>query len=98
AAGKVRLEGALTVDRADITADPPVPSGVVPLDVIEVNKPGGEAETRSPGLQGPDISLDVRLRANRGLFIRGNGLDAELSLDAHVGGTVAAPDLTGVAR
>jgi translocation and assembly module TamB len=98
AAGKVRLQGALSVDRADITANPPVPSGVVPLDVIEVNKPGDEAETRSPGLSGPDIALDVRLRANRGLFIRGNGLDAELSLDAHVGGTVAAPDLAGVAR
>jgi translocation and assembly module TamB len=32
------------------------------------------------------------------VFIKGNGLDGELSLDAHVGGTTALPDLTGVAR
>lgn len=99
AAGKARLEGALTVDHADITANPPVPTGVVPLDVIEVNRPGVDAAQPAARVaRGPQVALDVTIKAARGLIIRGNGLDAELSLDAHVGGTTAAPELTGVAR
>ncbi|OYX34034.1 MAG: hypothetical protein B7Y99_06285 [Caulobacterales bacterium 32-69-10] len=99
AAGKARLEGALTVDRADITANPPVPTGVVPLDVIEINKPGMDNDEPTPvRARGPQIALDVSIRAARGLLVKGNGLDAEFSLDAQVGGTTAAPELTGTAR
>jgi translocation and assembly module TamB len=99
AAGKAKLEGALTVDRADITANPPVPTGVIPLDVIEINKPGTDQTAPAAARnRGPQIALDVAIRAGRGLFIKGNGLDAELSLDAHVGGTTAVPELTGTAR
>src|SRR5690606_17849811 len=36
--------------------------------------------------------------AARRVFVRGRGLDVELSLDAHVGGTTARPQLTGAAR
>jgi translocation and assembly module TamB len=100
AAGKARLAGALTIDRADITAKPPVPTGVVPLEVVEINRLGedGKADLtrRDPG--GPQILLDVTIKAARGVFIKGNGLDAEMSVDAHVVGTTAAPELTGVAR
>jgi translocation and assembly module TamB len=32
------------------------------------------------------------------VFVKGRGLDAELSLDAHVGGTTRHPELSGVAR
>ncbi|HTI66464.1 MAG TPA: translocation/assembly module TamB domain-containing protein [Caulobacteraceae bacterium] len=98
AAGKARLEGALTIDRADITAKAPVPTGVVPLDVIEINRPGADSDAPAVRARGPQIALDVTLKAARGLLIRGNGLDAELSLDAHVGGTTAVPELTGLAR
>jgi translocation and assembly module TamB len=97
ATGKAQLKGALTIDRADITANPPVPTGVVAMDVIEINKPGDEP----PGAtvrRGPQIALDVGIRAPRGVLVRGNGLDAEFSVDAHVGGTTAAPVLTGLAR
>ena len=100
AAGKARLAGALTVDRADITAKPPVPNGVIPMEVVEINRPGEDGgpdlTRRDPG--GPQIALDVTIKAARGIFLKGNGLDGELSLDAHVGGTTALPDLTGVAR
>ena len=100
AEGKARLTGGLVVDRADITANPPVPTGVVPLEVIEVNRPGAEDDQplRRPAVGGPQIAVDVNIDARRGVFIRGNGLDIELSLDAHVGGTIAAPVLTGEAR
>ena len=98
--GHAKLSGGLTIDRADITAKPPQPSGVIPLDVREINvpmRPGQEEASvkRSGPLQ---VALDVKLAAPRGIFIRGRGLDAELSLDAHVSGTTAKPELTGTAR
>ncbi|HYG25451.1 MAG TPA: translocation/assembly module TamB domain-containing protein, partial [Caulobacteraceae bacterium] len=99
AAGQVRLTGALTVDRAEIAADPPTPSGVVPMDVIEINRPvslqrGLQQETGG----GLAVALDVSLTAPRRVFVRGRGLDVELSLDAHVGGTTRRPILDGTAR
>ena len=40
----------------------------------------------------------MQIAAARGIFVKGNGLNLELSLDAKVGGTTAAPVLSGVAR
>jgi translocation and assembly module TamB len=95
----VNLVGSLTVDRADVAANPITPSGVTPMDVIEINLP----PEREKGLQmeqsrGLDVALDVDLRAPQHVYVKGRGLDAELSLDAHVGGTTQHPDITGVAR
>lgn len=99
ASGKVRLEGALQVDRADIAADPPTPSGVTPMDVIEINKPPAKGLALEPAkARGLVVALDVSLKASRGIFIEGRGLNAEMSLDARVGGTTAEPSLEGVAR
>jgi translocation and assembly module TamB len=97
--GKAALKGKLTIDRADVVADPPIPSGVVPMDVVEINLPAGrEVEAASSTARGPAFTLDVTLTAPQKIFVKGRGLDAELSLDAHVGGTTAAPVLTGVAK
>ena len=97
--GKIRLAGALTIDRADIAANPPIPSGVVPMDVVEINKPvdlqqvvEGAPERTTP------VALDVSLKAPSRVYLKGRGLNVELSLDAHVSGTTNAPELTGVAR
>ena len=101
AAGHAKLTGKLAVDRADITAKtsdaPPIPA----MDVIELNAPartGFAAETASRRATATAVALDVAIQAPRGVFVRGRGLDVELSLNAHVGGTTAAPDLSGVAR
>jgi len=98
--GKVQLAGALTIDRAQVAADPPTPSGVIPMDVIERNKPGvtQTGDVLPQTRKGLEVALDVTLKANRGIFIEGRGLDAELSLDARVTGTTAKPVLDGVAR
>ena len=100
AEGKARLAGALSIDRADVAAKTPTPSGVVPMEVVEVNRPvtvGGSlaAPTRRTATS---LALDVSLRAPRRIFLKGRGLDVELSLDAHVGGTTAQPRLSGNAR
>lgn len=99
AEGRPKIAGALTIDRADIVADPPTPSGVVTMEVVERNRPAGRPDAfEGPVNRGPAVALDVTLRAPRRVFVRGRGLDVELSLDAHVGGSSRQPDLTGVAR
>lgn len=97
--GKGRLSGALTIDRADVAARVPTPSGVVAMDVVEKNRPLDLAVSLPPSqLNGVGWALDVTLKAARGVFLKGHGLDTELSLDAHVRGTTAHPDLSGTAR
>ena len=99
AEGKARLAGALVIDRADFAANTPTPTGVVPLDVVEVHQAAKEGvEKPQPKGVGPQVTLDVTLKASRGIFLKGKGLDAEFSLASHVGGTILAPDLTGTAR
>lgn len=100
AQGHAKLSGGLTIDRADITAKPPIPTGVVPMEVREIHRTVKPGEDESaPRRSGPlQIAVDVTLKAPRSVFVRGRGLDAELSLDAHVGGVASKPELTGVAR
>ena len=97
--GKVKLSGALTIDRAQISPKPPTPSGVVPMDVVEIHRPadlGGPLPT--PSAHAPPVALDITLKAPGGIYIKGRGLNLEMALDARVGGTSDAPVLTGVAR
>ena len=97
--GKGRLSGALTIDRADVAARLPTPSGVVVMDVVEKHRPADlPTSLPPPRMSGDGWALDVTLKALRGVFLKGHGLDTELSLDAHVGGTTAHPDLSGTAR
>jgi translocation and assembly module TamB len=97
--GKVRLSGALTIDRADVAANPPTPSGVVAMDVVERNRPPDlQRVLAPPPKRGDGWALDVTLKAPRRVFLRGRGLDLELSLDARVTGSTARPILTGVAH
>lgn len=97
--GKVRLAGDLLIDRADVNAKFSGQPGVVHMDVIERNKPTDLSRSLQPAARrNLSIALDVNLRAPRRIFVRGRGLDAELSLDAHVGGTTARPTLSGTAR
>jgi translocation and assembly module TamB len=99
AAGQVKLAGQLNIDHADISAINRTPPGVVGLDVIERNRPFGEDEAAPPPTgREPAITLDIKLRAGKGVFLKGLGLNAEMSLDADVAGTTAAPELRGTAR
>ncbi|MBA4011551.1 MAG: autotransporter [Phenylobacterium sp.] len=97
--GKVRLAGDLTIDRADVAAKLTGSSGVVNMDVIEINKPADVSGSLQPvERRGLAMTLDVTLKAPRRIYLRGKGLDVELSLDAKVGGTTARPSLSGTAR
>jgi translocation and assembly module TamB len=97
--GKVQLSGSLAIDQANVATILPTPSGVVPMDVVEKNRPV-ELAAALPAVahRGDGWALDVTLKAPERVFLRGRGLDVELSLDAHVGGTTAHPNLSGTAR
>ncbi len=98
--GKVRLSGLLTIDRAQISPNPPVATGVVPMAVTEIHRfrdPDAKLATAPPAREAP-LGLDVAIKAPGGVFVKGRGLDLELALNAHVGGTTATPKLTGTAR
>lgn len=104
AQGQVRIAGDVRVDEAEIRPNPPTPTGVVRMDVIERNAPvrtppkgrrGRNAGAKPAGLP---IQLAINLDAPRRIWVRGRGLNVEFALDAAVRGTIADPDLTGVAR
>ena len=97
--GKITIQGTLGLDRAQINAETKLRPSVVSMDVIERNVPERQqaiAQAKPPST--PTESLDVRLTAPRRVFVKGRGIDAELSVDAHVTGTVLKPVLEGTAR
>lgn len=97
--GNIALAGRLRIDEAEIAPNPPTPSGVVRMDVIEINRPGGDIDTREERSRGPVINLDITLDASDGrVFVRGRGLDVEMAVEARVGGTLSQPTLTGTAN
>ncbi len=97
--GRLKLDGALTVDRADLSATTPTPSGVVALDVIERNRPAElQLDLLAPPRRGPGMAFDLTLKAPRRVFVRGRGLDVEMSLDARLTGNSNSPLLIGAAR
>lgn len=100
AAGKVKLSGKLTIDQANVAAKMPAPSGVVVMDVVEKNRPADLPAGLPPpsGRGGEGWALDVTLSAPGRIYLRGYGLNVELSLDAHVGGTTSSPQLSGTAQ
>jgi translocation and assembly module TamB len=97
--GKIKLAGVMSLDRAQINAEAKLKPSVVTLDVVEKNRPEKlAAQIRPESAPAPPIALDVTLRAPRRVYVKGRGLDLELSLDAHVTGSLASPSLDGTAR
>ena len=98
--GKIQLTGRIDIDDAVIQANPPGSTGIVRMDVIEINKPGGdipeEEQNRPRGLQ---IGVDIAIRSPDGdVRVVGRGLNVEMSVNARVTGTINQPTLTGTAR
>ena len=93
AGSRLDAAGRVQVKHADIN----IPGGLPPnIAVLEVRRPG-EKETSAPHPETPAlvVGLDVEVDAPRAVFVRGRGLDAEMGGKIHVGGTAAAPQITG---
>lgn len=101
--GNIQLMGRLDIDEAEIAANPVSGSGIVRMDVIEVNRPGGDPMSNGqddPGAErtGPAINLDINLRSPNGhVWVRGRGLNVEMTVNARVRGSLASPELSGTA-
>ncbi|WP_296168330.1 translocation/assembly module TamB domain-containing protein, partial [uncultured Brevundimonas sp.] len=99
--GNIQLTGQIDIDEARIEANPPGSNGIVRMDVVEINKPGGNAEEidTADRPQGPQIGLDIAIRSPGGdVRVVGRGLNVEMNVNARVRGTIAQPQLTGTAR
>jgi translocation and assembly module TamB len=84
------LAGMIHLNRVDII----IPSSYPPnVAVLDVRSPGQVAP--KPKKQRLAIALDISMSAPRQIRVHGRGLDAELSGEMHIGGTTAAPRVSG---
>ena len=92
--GLLQVTGDLTVDEALINIDK-LPSGGPPTLDVSFEAPKDDT---LPEEDDAATRLDITLSAPDQIRLRGSGVNAELSLDAQVKGTMGEPDITGVAR
>ncbi len=97
--GNIQLAGRIAIDDARIEANPPGSTGIVRMDVIEINRPGGDVpEEEQNQSRGPQIGLDIAIRSPGGdVRVVGRGLNVEMNVNARVTGTIAQPILSGTA-
>lgn len=95
--GNIQLTGDLNIDEANISPNLPGSNGVVKMDVVEINRPGGDPVEVEAKSRGPQIGLNLNL-TGREIHVRGRGLNVELTANARVRGTIAQPQLSGTAN
>ena len=90
-ATRIDAAGRVQVKHADIN----IPAGMPPdVAVLDVRRPG-EKHPPPPAKPALVVGLDVSVDAPRAVFVRGRGLDAEMGGKLQVGGTAAAPEISG---
>jgi translocation and assembly module TamB len=89
---ELALTGRLTVEQAEVRLVDATPPEVVDLDGIRVK---GAPEPEAGGNGGGTLMLDLAIKAERDIFVRGRGLDSEWKIDLTVTGDVAAPVIKG---
>lgn len=93
-----KISGELIVDHADCTIPDSLPPSVTRLKVIEING-GALGISRTPPSRkeqtGFAAPLDIQVTVPGQTFVRGHGLDSEWRGQLKVGGTSAAPSITG---
>lgn len=86
------ISGDVTIAAAEVRLVNATPPSVADLGPVRIKgEPLPEAEEPAGG----DIALDIRIRGDRDIFVRGRGLTSEWRVDLGVGGTAAAPVVTG---
>jgi translocation and assembly module TamB len=86
-----RLDGDISVRSAEISLNASYVDSVPVLDVVDPDAPAPAARVRA----GKETDLNVHVNAPSGIDVVGRGLDSEWTADITVGGTLAAPELTG---
>ncbi|WP_284777227.1 translocation/assembly module TamB domain-containing protein [Agrobacterium sp. lyk4-40-TYG-31] len=96
------LGGTITLEKSAITIPERLPASLAQIDVKHKNAPPAvRAQERKlnadKGGSGSSstIALDLQINAPSGIFVRGRGIDAELTGSLTVRGTAAAPAVSG---
>ena len=95
AAGKLvspTIAGEIIIDRAEARLVDATPPSVADLGPVEI-KGAAPEEPKDDGLGG--APLDIKVRGDQDIFVRGRGLDSEWMIDLAIGGTTAAPTIGG---
>ncbi len=90
------IAGDLIIDRAQVDIEALPGSGLTTLDVRFPDGAGVPKTGEEPA--GNVISLDVSVGAPGRIFVTGQGLDAEMALDATIEGPLSEPRLYGLAQ
>ncbi len=102
----IEISGPVTIDRAEISVGGGQTASFPTLEVREINKPGAAVAAvqptpaRKPTRKAPPpgatpIKLALDVRAPQAVFVRGRGLDAEMSGQITVSGSPTAPAVVG---
>ncbi len=91
------LSGNVTIERAEVKQFVSGGPGVVTIEVEEVNLPPQRKKPEAKAAPYP-IKLDLNVSAPRRIFIRSQGLDVEMSIDADIKGSALEPEIYGEAR
>ena len=88
--GKLALGGTVRIRKANINIPRSLPPNVANLPIIF---PGQKPPP--PPAQPPPVALDLTVTAANQIFVRGNGLFADLGGELHIRGTADRPELEG---
>lgn len=102
----IDIAGPMTIDRAEISIGGAQAADYPTLEVREINKPGSAppppvATAKQPPRKPPPppnatpVRLALDVSAPQGVFVRGRGLDAEMSGQARIAGTPSSPTAIG---
>ena len=91
AQGRMDAAGKVLIRNAEIRIPSNLPPQVAALDVI---RPGQTAR-RAPTGPAPEVRLDLVVDAPRQVFVRGRGVEAEMSGELKVRGSASAPAVSG---
>jgi translocation and assembly module TamB len=89
--GAMALAGTINIRAANINIPKSLPPSVADLPIINL----GAAPPPPPPPPPPNVALDLTLQAKNKIFIRGEGLFAELGGKLRITGTAAHPDPEG---
>ena len=86
--------GAFEVNEAEVRLIDATPLDAMELDGVRLAHAAKSTEVE----EARTVSLDVTVRADRSVFVRGRGLESEWGLDLRATGDVTAPVLSGAVR
>jgi translocation and assembly module TamB len=100
--GGIDIAGPVTIDRAEISVGGAQSAAFPTVDVREINKPGAApppppspTARPAPPPSATPIRLALDVQAPQAVFVRGRGLDAEMSGSLKVTGAPTAPVVLG---